>query len=183
MAFLSLSLCVSLFFSLATVYIPTSGEEKTEQRGRKNEEICFDNGDALVMQMKLRRCRNFYVFFHAGQSKFFGSLSNRARSCTSAKSSTVEGWFYLFFFFFIPRIRPSTGCLVSRDFGNVTRIIRKQLRPARKEISARRCIRLNAESHWNSSDAPFKPYLRNYVSHRNFTGDRADVPIGIYEKF
>lgn len=102
MAFLSLSLCVSLFFSLATVYIPTSGEEKTEQRGRKNEEICFDNGDALVMQMKLRRCRNFYVFFHAGQSKFFGSLSNRARSCTSAKSSTVEGWFYLSFFFFHP---------------------------------------------------------------------------------
>lgn len=57
------------------------------------------------MQMKLRRCRNFYVFFHAGQSKFFGSLSNRSPTRTVHDEIIDRRVIFYFFFTIRPRVR------------------------------------------------------------------------------
>lgn len=95
-----------LFFSFLFIV----AKQCTEKR-RQNKEVGktrkFVSTTALVMQMKLRRCRNFYVFFHAGQSKFFGSLSNRARRKRHDEIIDRRVIFYFFFFFLspLPRVR------------------------------------------------------------------------------
>lgn len=76
--------------------------EKRRQNKEAGKTRKFVSTTALVMQMKLRRCRNFYVFFHAGQSKFFGSLSNRSPTRTVHDEIIDRRVIFYFFFHYSP---------------------------------------------------------------------------------
>lgn len=81
------------------------GKEKTEQRGGKNEEICFDNG--ISDANEVTSLSEFLCVFPRWPEQIFWLAFNRARRKRHDEIIDRRVIFYFFFFFLspLPRVR------------------------------------------------------------------------------